>query len=123
MGIFIFIAFLFSCRDIPVSTFTHNGEHPADEERVGCCDSTGEKAITDSIHHDLIWSTAAYRNVVDFLSSIKLLLAGIGILLVSLIHQNCRLYIRAIRDRYGSFSSLNYFTGLFSQGILHAKVF
>ena len=32
-------------------------------------------------------------------------------------------YIRAIRDRYGGFSLFNYLISLFSQGILHVRVF
>ncbi len=48
---------------------------------------------------------------------------SIAVTAVSIVYPKYRFCVRSIHDHYGSFVLLNYFTSLFSQGILHSKTF
>ena len=119
VGILSLLVLLLSCRGISLahtptpSQFNH---HP------NCCDSGSEKFGTGAASHDISWGIIVEKNSINSNGLFNLMLLSFGVAVISIFSQKYKLYLRAIRDRYGSFVPLNYLTNLFKQGILNSKV-
>lgn len=107
---------LFSCRGFMPTQLT--GTHTSDHGST-CCD-TVEKNGQTTVHTEFILTNLATKLLPNLAFLSALIFSA---LLLTYFYWKCKFYLRAIRDRYGSFITLNYFTTLFSQGVLHAKTF
>lgn len=120
VAIFGLLALLVSCRGIPLTklnsfSVSRGVRHPI------CCDTFGEKNQTVT-NIELAAVLTPQKNLLGPILFFSALLFNKQRYLVRFFSKY-KSYIRAIRDRYGSFIVLNYFIDLFNRGLLHAKIF
>lgn len=113
------IAILFGCGMILQNTLfnDHSNHQMANME---CCDLAASQAINHNLNN------IAYILPTTNLSALVLLLIiSLAIVVFGQLPSLNKFtnYIRAIKDKYGGFKLFYYFIKLFSQGLLHPKIF
>lgn len=122
IGFLTIMIFIFSCRGMTLTKFTDSStsnDHPS------CCTNFGDLGSIDTAHHNLMWNVIPQKNMADLfhINILEFIFVGIGIATATSGLKKYKSYILAIRNRYGSFLILNYFSSLFSTGTLNTKIF
>lgn len=114
-------ALLLSCHG-PIMNLVEMHEHTANSsQETHCCD--GAECHDQAVH--CIDTSFTVESPVDFLG----IFFAISFFVIAPFRDSAsfftqaRLYVQAIRDRYGGFLLFNFLTGLYSQGILQPKLF
>lgn len=119
--LFGFFTILFSCQGSSLNKIVHTDISNFDHQELNCCEKGGGLYITPA-HIDSLFVFPAPNFSLS--TSITLVFFAIFLSFFSgYLSERGKEYVRSIINRCGSFTPLNSFVYLFSQGLLHSKVF